>query len=80
MYESVLEIDVHGLNSYQAKTLIDSKLKKPCGAYRLRIIHGYHGGSVLSEMITKEYKNNSKVLRIERGLNIGQTDLILKEL
>lgn len=80
MYESVLEIDVHGFNAYQAKTAIDAKIKNPHGAYRIRVIHGYHNGTVLSEMITREYKNNSKVLRIERGLNIGHTDLVLKEL
>ena len=80
MYDSVVEIDVHGLNSYQAKTLIDSKIKKSKGAYRIRVIHGYNNGSVLRDMILMEYKNNKAVLRIERGLNMGQTDLVLKEL
>jgi len=80
MYESIIEIDVHGLNAFQAQTLIDSKLKKSQGAYRIRIIHGYHNGSALRDMILSRYKNNKSVIRIERGLNQGQTDLILKEL
>ncbi len=77
----VEERDVHGMNKHQAKVYIDSKLKsagKRC--YRIRIIHGYHGGEELKKMIRKTYKNNPKVLRIEVGINQGVTELVLKEL
>ncbi len=81
MFESVIEIDVHGLNSFQAKTLIDSKIKKSKGAYRIRVIHGYNNGTALRDMIRNEYGGNHKhVKRIEIGFNQGQTDLILKEM
>ena len=43
------------------------------------MIHGYHSGTALRDMIRREYGNNSKVKRIEFGLNQGETDLVLRE-
>ena len=78
--EGICEIDVHGLNKFQAKTLIDSRLKSASrGVYRLRIVHGYHGGTELRNMVRSAYKNNPKVLRVEVSLNAGITDLVLRE-
>lgn len=77
----IVELDVHGLNLYQAKTLIDSRLKSAPGSlYRIRVIHGYHGGTALRDMIRTRYKKHPKVLRVEIGLNQGETDLVLREL
>ncbi len=77
----IVEIDIHGMNKYQAKTFIESRLKKAeKSVYRLRIIHGYHSGTELRDMVRKELGTNKKVLRIEMGLNPGETDLILREL
>ncbi|MDL2215954.1 Smr/MutS family protein [Ruminococcaceae bacterium OttesenSCG-928-N02] len=74
----IQEVDIHGMNTYQAKTYLDSQLRKT-KAYRLRVIHGYHGGTQLQSFVRKEYKGHPKVLRIEVGLNQGETDLVLKE-
>lgn len=79
MTESVIELDVHGLTLYQARIAIDARLKRSGGAYRIRIIHGYHGGTALRDGIRKEYARNPKVLRVELGLNPGVTDLVLRE-
>ena len=75
-----LEVDVHEMTREQAFTAIDAKLRRADGAYRLRVVHGYHGGTVLRDAIRAHYRNNSKVKRIELGLNPGATDLILREL
>lgn len=77
----ILVLDIHGMNKFQAQTLIDSRLKNAGkSVYRIRIIHGYHSGTELKTMIKKIYGgNNSKVLRIEYGLNPGETDLVLRE-
>ena len=81
MQSAFLEIDVHGMTKTQAITAIEAKLRRTDGsAYRLRIIHGYHGGTVLRDAIRAHYRNHPKVKRIELGLNAGETDLILKEL
>jgi hypothetical protein len=77
----IFELDIHGMTKYQAKIVIDSQLKRSKqDVYRLRIIHGYNNGTELMYYIRNEYKKHPKVLRIEIGLNLGITDLILREL
>lgn len=77
----IVELDIHGMTKYQAKILIDSQLKRAkSDVYVLRIVHGYHGGTGLLQMVRKEYRNHPKVLRISVGLNQGETDLVLREL
>lgn len=76
-----IEIDVHGMNRFQAKTYIDSVLKKAkSDVYRIDIVHGYRSGSSLKEMVRKEYRSHHKVKRMELGLNDGVTTLVLRDL
>lgn len=73
----ILEIDLHGKNEYQAKVAIDAALRRAkAGTYRLRLIHGYHGGTALRDMIRRDYA--SKCLRV-LPLDNGRTDLVLRE-
>lgn len=75
------EIDVHNMTRAQAITAIDARLRRCRGdVYRLRVIHGYHGGTVLRDAVRSRYGKHEKVLRIELGMNQGETDLILREL
>jgi len=83
MNAGIVEIDLHGMNCYQAKTCIDRQLKKANGSvYYIRLIHGYHGGTDLKNLILDEYScgRNPKVIRVKAGSNPGITDLILREL
>ena len=81
METGIMEIDVHEMNQYQAKVLIDSRLKKAKkDTYRIRIVHGYRGGTALRDMIRKTYRNHSKVIRVELTMNPGITELVLREL
>ena len=81
MQSGFQEIDVHGMTKEQAFTAIDARLRRAdASAYRLRVIHGYHGGTVLRDAIRARYRHHAKVRRIELGLNPGETDLILREL
>jgi len=80
MQTGIVEVDLHGMNTYQAKITIDSKLKQARGGtYRLRLIHGYHSGTALRDMIRETYRSHPRVLRLEMGLNPGETDLVLRE-
>lgn len=80
MQAGILELDLHGMNTYQAKIAIDSQLKRAKrGVYRLRLIHGYHGGTALRDMIRETYRHHPRVLRVELGLNPGETELVLRE-
>ena len=73
----ILELDLHGKNEYQAKVAIDAALRRAkAGTYRLRLIHGYHGGTALRDMIRRDYAN--KCLRV-LPLDNGRTDLVLRE-
>jgi DNA-nicking Smr family endonuclease len=81
MPTGILKLDVHEMNCFQAKTYIDSHLKQAKNdIYVIRVIHGYHGGTALRDMIRKEYRKNCKVKRIELSLNPGITDFILRDL
>jgi DNA-nicking Smr family endonuclease len=81
MQNGIIELDVHQMNKFQAKTYIDSRLKQAQNdVYVIRIIHGYHSGTALRDMIRKEYRNNPKIKRVELSLNPGITDLVLREL
>lgn len=81
MEQGILTIDVHGMNKYQAKVMIDSRLKRANKAtYRIRIIHGYNRGTELRTMIRHDYAGHPKVKRIEFGINQGETDLVLRDI
>ena len=76
-----MEIDVHNMTRTQAITAIDARLRRAdASVYRLRIIHGFHGGTVLRDAVRAHYKGHPKIKRIEVGLNQGVTDLVLREL
>ena len=79
MNESMIELDVHGMTLYQAQIAIDAALRRAGGAYRVRVIHGYRGGTALRDGIRERYAAHPKVRRVELGLNQGQTDLVLRE-
>ena len=79
MNTAIVELDVHGMTLYQAQIAIDAALRRAGGAYRIRVIHGYRGGTALRDGIRSRYAAHPMVKRVEQGLNQGQTDLILRE-
>lgn len=80
MTGGIVELDLHGKNTYQAKITIDAALRRAkSGTYRIRCIHGYHGGTALREMIRQEYTRKSGILRLETGIDAGVTELVLRE-
>lgn len=80
MTPGILELDLHGKNPYQAKVALEAALRRAgAGTYRIRIIHGYHGGTVLRDMVRREYGAHPRVKRVEGGFDPGITDLVLRE-
>ena len=52
MYAGIWEIDLHGKNEYQARVTLDAALRRVRpGTYRIRVIHGHHGGTALRELV-----------------------------
>ena len=82
MLNGIIEIDVHGKNVEAAVEEIRKCLDnvKP-GVYRIRIIHGYNGGTRIRDGIRDEfsYGREPKVKRITMGDNQGITELVLRE-
>ena len=73
----IVEIDLHGKNTYQARITVDAALRRAGnGTYRLRLVHGYHGGTAIRDMLREEYA--PRVLRLV-SVNEGTTDLVLRE-
>ena len=75
-----ITLDLHGKNTYQAKTTIDAQLRRASsGTYRLRLIHGFHGGTALREFLQQEYHSHPKVKRMILSPDGGTTELVLRE-
>ena len=78
----IIKIDVHGKNTEEAKRTIDMQIhaaeKSIC---RIRVIHGYNGGTRIRSMLREEYGYGRApaVKRIEMGDNQGITELVLRE-
>lgn len=79
MQQGIITLDLHGCTVYQARVALDAALRRSRGAYRIRVVHGFHGGTALRDFVRREYGGKSGVLRVEFGLNGGETDLVLRE-
>ena len=82
-YDSITEIDIHGMAPDEAvKKLTAIIVKAPDSVYRIRVIHGYHRGNALQKAIYDEFDyfhTSDRVLRMEGGSNPGITEIILRE-
>ena len=80
MVSGVITVDLHGKNSYQAKVTVDALLRRASpGTYRLRLIHGHHGGIALRDFLREQYARHPKVRRIIVSPDGGTTELVLRE-
>ena len=76
--DGIVELDLHGKKLYQARVAIEAALRRAGrGTYRIRLIHGYHSGTALRDMIRADYAD--RVPRLETGIDPGVTDLVLRE-
>ena len=76
----IIAVDLHGKNTYQAKVTVDALLRRAGGGtYRLRLIHGCHGGTALRDFLEAEYSNHPKVKRLVCSTDGGTTELVLRE-
>ena len=72
--------DLHGKTKYQARVTVDALLRRAgSGTYRLRLIHGSHGGTALRDFIRAEYSRHPKVRRLILSPDGGATELVLRE-
>lgn len=80
MQAGVLIQDLHGKNTYQAKITVDALLRRAgSGTYRIRLVHGCHGGTALRDFLRTEYAKHPKVKRLMLSSDGGTTELVLRE-
>lgn len=82
MGNPIIEVDLHNLTVEQAvRKSLEAVDKADGGVYRIRLIHGFNGGTRIKNAVIDEfsYGRSSKVKRIEPGSNQGITELILRE-
>ncbi|NLI54397.1 MAG: Smr/MutS family protein [Clostridiales bacterium] len=77
--DAATTLDLHGKTQYQARVALDAALRRSRGLYRIHVVHGYHSGTALRDMIWREYAAHPLVLRLEEASE-GATDLVLREL
>lgn len=78
--DSTITADLHGKNTYQAKVTVDALLRRARpGTYRIRLVHGCHGGTALRDFIRAEYAHHPKVKRLILSPDGGATELVLRE-
>lgn len=75
---STVTLDLHGKTQYQARIALEAQLRRSRGIYRIHVIHGYHNGTALRDMVRQEYAAHPQVLRLEI-VSESATDLILRE-
>ncbi|MEG1548299.1 MAG: Smr/MutS family protein [Clostridia bacterium] len=76
---ALIELNLHGMNMFQARIALDAALRSSNGVYRIRAIHGFHMGCALRDMIRTEYASHPLVKRIITQ-EPGTTVLVLREL
>lgn len=80
MGPGVVTVDLHGKTVYQAKVTVDALLRRAgAGTYRLRLVHGCHGGTALRDFIREEYSRHPRVKRLLSSPDGGATELVLRE-
>ena len=80
MNEAIVTVDLHGKTTYQAQVTIDALLRRArAGTYRIRLIHGCHGGTELRDFLREEYGHHPKVKRLLLSPDGGATELVLRE-
>lgn len=80
MGPGIVTTDLHGKTIYQARVAVDALLRRAGpGTYRLRLIHGCHGGTALRDFLAAEYSCRPGVLRLAVSPDGGVTELVLRE-
>lgn len=80
MGAGTVTVDLHGKTTYQAKITVDAMLRRVRGeTYRIRLIHGYHGGTALRDFLRQTYGGHPKVVRLVLSSDGGATELVLRE-
>lgn len=81
MSAPIVSLDLHGMRQEEACLAIDRELAAIGNStYQIKLIHGFHRGTSLRDMVMREYRHHPMVRRVAPGENQGVTVLIIREL
>lgn len=81
MGDPFVTLDLHGYTQAEAERVVERALRTASPTtYQLRLVHGFHRGTSLREMIWERFEYHDRVLRVMNGDNPGITVLVLREL
>jgi DNA-nicking Smr family endonuclease len=70
-------VDIHGMTTTEAKKLLEQIISSAPLKSEITVIHGYHGGQALQNMVRKGLKHKRIKQKI-LSMNFGETILILE--
>ena len=74
----VMTVDLHQMDVKMARDFLCARVTRaPKTVREIEVIHGFHGGTALQNMVRKSFRH-PRVEKIVLGLNPGSTILILK--
>lgn len=74
---AVVKLDLHQLDRKRAARLVRNTINVNRQPFTLRIIHGYHSGTVLKDLISEELNHKRIRDKISVPWNMGETYLRL---
>jgi len=69
-------IDIHGMTTSQAKKRLEQAITTAPSKCEITVIHGYHGGQALQNMVRK--LKHSRIKQKILSMNAGETILIIE--
>lgn len=71
------EIDIHGMTTSDAKKRLEQTINTAPQNCEITVIHGFHGGQALQNMVRKGLKHKRIKQRI-LSMNAGETVLVIE--
>ena len=77
--DEILSVDLHEMRVSEAKKWLYDKVSgAPKQIKEIEVVHGFHGGTALQNMVRRSFKH-PRVEKIVVGMNPGTTTLLLKQ-
>lgn len=75
--EPQITVDVHGMRCNQARRYLNNIINITLQSFQLRIIHGYHNGTAIKNMLASDFSNSRIISNEVDRFNPGRTILQL---
>ncbi len=70
-------IDLHGMKRAESKRLLNNTISLIRHDFTLTVIHGFHNGTVLRDLVRNDFNNNRIVNIVPDKSNAGRTKLTI---